>query len=105
HTDTHTHTHTHSLKHTHTHTHTHKYRGNTQICVFWGVVWVFSQGACDLRTSPDRWGCCVPCLRMNIHTNPDRTHTIIHMGAPTWLQASVNYSQGILSTAPEGMQT
>lgn len=48
-----------------TDTYTWSQQGSPEICFCTGGNRAFSQGVCDLKTSPDRRGCPVPCLRGN----------------------------------------
>lgn len=48
-----------------TDTYTWSQQGSPEICFCTGGNRVFSQGICDLKASPDRRGCPVPCLRGN----------------------------------------
>lgn len=48
-----------------TDTYTWSQQGSPEICFCTGGNRAFSEGICDLKTSPDRRGCPVPCLRGN----------------------------------------
>lgn len=64
----------HILAGSETDTYTWSQQGSPEICFCTGGNRAFSQGICDLRTSPDRRGCPVPCLRGNgiRHTHTQR---------------------------------
>lgn len=63
-----------------TDTYTWSQQGSPEICFCTGENRAFSQGICDLRTSPDRMGCPVPCLKGNAMKH---THTHTEWGVGT----------------------
>lgn len=63
-----------------TDTYTWSQQGSPEICFCTGGNRAFSRGICDLKTSPDRRGCPVPCLRGN---GMRQTHTH-RVGCGNW---------------------